>query len=263
MSGGRYGRGRIPHEAAVAAAAPQLRRYLKALAPVPEAPPFEYLAGVELPMWGNDTVGDCTCCTQAALVASWTHAATGSPVILAEADVVGAYAQITGFTPTDPKTDTGAPEPDVLDFMMGTGIGGHRINGHAAVDHTDLGMVHFAAWVFGGLALDLALPKGTEEQADAGRWQLVGTPTGDLAPGADGFHEVALVGVTAEGGARLFIVRTWAERVLVTEDWFKTYVTGAWAQRAPNDFAPGGAVAANGIDFTTWNADLARVGSVT
>ena len=46
----RYPRGRIPHDVARYATALQLVRYLRALAPLPPAPPCEYLAGVGLPM---------------------------------------------------------------------------------------------------------------------------------------------------------------------------------------------------------------------
>jgi hypothetical protein len=208
-------------------------------------------------MWGNDKYGCCTCATEATLLAGATHAATGTALIVTEAAVLWAYSAITGFRADDPTTDRGAEEPSVIDYMTRYGLDGHPIEAHAYVEPHNAELLKQAVWIFGGVAIDLALPLGIDAQTDAGQWWLSGEPVGDLAPGADGYHEAALMGVTADS----YIVRTWGTRVSVSPEWFTAYCTGAWALRRREFLRASGLVAANGIDVKTWDEDLGRVGA--
>ncbi len=243
--------GRNRHDSAIQRGAPRLAQYMAELSERP--PACEYLAGLGLPSFGNDVAGDCTMASFAALVASWTHAATGRLVELPEVDVLAAYSALTGYDADRPETDTGAEEPSALDYLTTTGIAGHRIAGHALVDHGSRERLMDAIWILGGLSIDVELPDVAQDQIPSGRlWLTIGAGS---VPGSWGAHEAAAVGYTSTG----IIVRTWGQRLDVPWEWVDRYVTGAWAMRS-RDFLDGtGLAVANGLDLATWDADLARM----
>lgn len=249
--------GRVPHDPARVASVPRLRTYLRGALPLPDA--CEYAPGIALPMWGNDAVGDCTMCSAATLLAVWTAIAAGAPLILAEADVVGAYAALTGYKAGDPSTDRGAQEPDVVRFLQSDGIGGHAIDAHAYVDPTDTWALRSGIWLMGGLSLDLALPKTARDQVESGTFSLVGDPTdsaSDAAPYSWGGHEAAACGYSRDG---LFI-RTWSRRIFAPWNWLNIYLEGAWALRSCDWVGANGRLG-SGVDVAAWDADMAAIAS--
>jgi hypothetical protein len=255
--------GRKPHDPAVHGGALRLPLYLAPGTTSLPRPPFcEYAAGIDLPAWGNLDVGDCTFAAFAALLAGWTHAATGRAVVLSDANVLAAYSALTGYDPSDPDTDGGAEEPDVLRALHATGVGGYRVDGYAAVSGfsaSGFAMLESALFVFGGVSMDLALPTAAQDQVDAGYWFLDGAGLGDeWAPGSWGLHEAAALGYGPDG----LVFRTWGRRIVAAWPWVARYATGAWALRSSAFLDARGDAAANGVDLASWDRDLAALGPV-
>jgi hypothetical protein len=80
----------------------------------------------------NDDIGDCTFASGGHMVQAWT-AEVGKQYIIPDAEIEAAYAAVTGYTPNDPNSDTGAVEIDVLNYWRQTGIGGHKIGAYASI----------------------------------------------------------------------------------------------------------------------------------
>ena len=152
---------------------------------VPVTPDSVKLASRIHQPWGmlaNDTVGDCTC----AAAAHWIHCATSvtfRETRISESDVLHAYSAVTGYDPSDPATDRGAVELDVLKYWRKTGIGGHKIQAFADTSLSNEDHVRAALWLFEGLYIGLSLPLTADGQ-DV--WDTVSTSTHDADPGSWG-----------------------------------------------------------------------------
>ena len=144
-------------------------------------------------MLGNDNVGDCTLAGAAHAVMLW-NAAVGLQVKFAERDVLADYSAVSGYTPTDPATDTGADMLEVATFWKNVGVRDasgvrHHISADLSVDITRLDHVMLGAYLFGCIGLGLDLPGDAEDQFDSGKpWQLTGRKD------SLGLHYVPLVG---------------------------------------------------------------------
>lgn len=206
------------------------------------APPFRRdwtePLGSQLPMFGNDVIGDCTCAAVAHMCRVWSANATGAPVAIPDEIVVNAYRQVSGFDPADPLTDRGAAMLDVLKLWRTTGIGGHKIGAFAQIVPEDIVGIQTAINMFGGVYVGMSLPKS----AQAGEWIGTGNGADDL-PGSWGGH---CAGAATYDRTSLTFM-TWGHRqpaswywvgryvdecyVLIGEDW----VTGA--RPAPSGFS--------------------------
>jgi hypothetical protein len=199
----------------------KLRNYLHSAAPVIPAAKAWDAAFKAWPMDGNDTISDCTTAAMAHMVMLWT-AYTGTMVRPTLAQVIAVYSAITGYDPTqtDPNgnnpTDTGAALTDVLEYWRTKGIAGHKIDGYAQVDPTNLKEVKQAIYLFGGVDTGVQLPQSAEDQTQNGQpWTVVAQDGGIL-----GGHSVPAFDYTAAGGT----VATWGQRQDFTWNWWLKYV---------------------------------------
>jgi len=171
----------------------QLSRYLASVPPSPLKVYWEYkVPADQWNMFGNDSIGDCTCaCIAHTLMCATIH--TGSMVVPTVEEVVAAYSAITGYVPGDPSTDQGAAIPDVLEYWRKTGIAGHQILAWAEVDQTNIEEVRQAIWLFGGVNVGISVYQSMEEQFDQGKaWDQ---PSGQNLGG----HSVPLFGYGRDG----------------------------------------------------------------
>jgi hypothetical protein len=99
-------------------------------------------------------IGDCVWAYQAHQLAIWTGMA-GALIVPTTAEVVAAYAGCTGYVIGNEATDQGTDELSAIDYMVKTGLAGHKILGAVAVDATNPAEVAAACWLFGGLSLCL------------------------------------------------------------------------------------------------------------
>ena len=190
-------------------------------------------------MFGNDTIGDCTCAGIANLIVLWTSH-TGSVDIPSTDEVVGMYSAVTGYNPDDPSTDNGAAMTDVLAYMASTGLGGHKIRGWAAINHTNLTHRKLACDLFGATYVGVNLPASAQTQFP-GPWEVV--PNDPI----EGGHCIIRPGYGSLGDDYV----TWANwTVKASAAWSKTYVDEEYIILTDDWFNQQGKTP-GGVDFET------------
>lgn len=82
--------------------------------------------GAKLPPWtgmfGNDILGDCTCAAIYHALQVWS--VNSNPPMDVDSDVraVQLYEECCGYVPSDPNTDQGGVEQDVLSYWLNLGV---------------------------------------------------------------------------------------------------------------------------------------------
>lgn len=164
-------------------------------------------------MFGNDTIGDCTCaCIAHMLMLSTSH--TGKMVTPDPADVIAAYSAVSGYDPATGANDNGAAITDVLNYWQTTGLAGHKILGWAEIDAANDANVNSAIWAFGGVDCGFNVPQSAMDEFDNG---LAWTVVPDSA--IEGGHSVPIFGEGVLGKTCV----TWAKRQQLLQSFFITY----------------------------------------
>lgn len=190
------------------------------------APPasVDYSGFNPIGMLGNDAAGDCVEAGCGHVVEQQTFYGQGSEYQVSTQQAISMYSQITGYNPADPNTDQGTIIQDGLNYMLKTGIGGHKIAAFAQLDPTNMDEVKTAVAEFGTVVIGMAFPNTAMDQFNAGQpW--------DVVPGAsiEGGHCVTVVGYS---GSYLLVV-TWGKVIKMTYAFWNEYVAKqggeAWA----------------------------------
>lgn len=214
-------------------ARPQLRLCpVLAELPAPPAAADWQSDTIAWPMYGNDTIGDCTCAGVGHMVNQLTFYGSGTEQSPTEQHVVAMYSAITGYNPDDPNSDTGAYCQDVLGYWRKTGLEGHKVVAYASLDVHNLTEVKQAVAQFGTVYVGLNFPDSAMTQFNEGKpW--------DVVKGAkiEGGHCVI---VGAYGGGKFGLV-TWGAEAEMTEAFWKKYVDEAWVVLDPDGLNRAGA----------------------
>jgi hypothetical protein len=149
----------------------RLRTYLGI--DVPPPPPEKVFREYKIPadawgMFGNDTIGDCTCAAVAHMIMLFT-AHTGTLVTPDPSDIITAYSAITGFDPLTGANDNGAALTDVLEYWQTTGIAGHRILGWVQINHASHLRRQQGIHIFGANDVGVNLPQSAMDQFTNGQ----------------------------------------------------------------------------------------------
>lgn len=222
----RYGRlprkrnPRIPHYSALVAGAAQA-------APPPSINYATSLPATGLGMFGNDSLGDCTCAAIYHAIQVWSAAAQGRTDTEADQDAVLLYQDACGYVPGQPKTDQGGVEQDVLSYVMLSGApvgpsGGdrHRIAAFVELDPRNFDDIKLAI-VDGGLAyigfnVPSYLPEAAgsiwDVQSNAASWSIVGG------------HAVIAAGYDADG----LTIISWGAKYRMTWAFWSEFVDEAY-----------------------------------
>lgn len=205
---------------------------------------------------GNSTVANCYPAGAAHSIMLW-NAANSNRVQFASEDVLRDYSAITGYTATDPATDTGTDMNEGGKYWQDVGfrdIRGvrHMIAGQISLAPDNLDEVHRACWLFGTAGLGLSLPESAERQFDSGHpWTVV--------EGSEivGGHFVPYVGRLQD--ETCFVV-TWGKLQAVSPDFLDKYLFEASVfvsseyigrqNRSPEGFDMPGLLADLQEDFT-------------
>jgi hypothetical protein len=114
-----------------------------------------------LGMMKNDTLGDCTCAAIGHMIQTWTSQTTGEAVI-PDWQIVELYEHACGYDPSDPDSDQGGVEIDVLNYWRRNPVDGpngpHSLDAFAAVARRHHADIKDAVWLFGGAYIGVALP---------------------------------------------------------------------------------------------------------
>ena len=224
----------------------RLARYLTPALPPPPAS-VDNTQGVAA--WGmmlNDQLGDCTIAGCGHAVQIWTLSA-GSEVTLPDSTILEYYETFDGYNPSDPSTDQGGIELDVLKDWKNQGLAGYPLSAYVSVDPQDTSHVASAIELFGGLYIGLLLPLSAQNQSP---WDYVPDGSaGDPTPGSWGGHCVFVVGYDQEGLTCI----TWGQLQKMSFDFWEQYCDEAYALLSPNWQPPAG------FDMPTLQADLQLV----
>jgi hypothetical protein len=214
--------GRCPVAPERLAGAPQLVNHMHAAAPVP--PVYDT---TKLPLrpglYGNDQHSNCTA-VGLANAARAAAARNGFQIAIGLPDVMAFYSASTGYVPTDPSTDQGGVELDVLGYQLRNGFrragADELVGAFATFDPSDRrtfaqAMVTCSSCYIG---IDLAAADLTDTADDPSVvWDTV-TP-GDQTPDPDNGHCVMTFGYTGLGGTDLVRIGTWGIWKLATWQW--------------------------------------------
>jgi hypothetical protein len=196
----------------------KLANYFTAALPDPAAE-CDYTFGVTA--WGmmlNDRLGDCTIAACGHAEQVWSIArdkSIGSEYTLPDAAILQKYEQWCGYNPSDPSTDQGGIEVDVLNNWRKSGFWEHLLLAYADPNPTDLKHICQAITMFGGVYIGVQLPVSVQ---GASTWNV---STGDNAiPGSWGGHAVFVPKYRTENGKLIFTAVSWGELVDITEDFW-------------------------------------------
>lgn len=207
--------------------------------------------GLTFPMFANNFYGDCTAAGMAHMSMLWSALAS-SPLSYSDADVLGAYAAITGFDPVTGANDNGAVELDVLKWWQSVGFAGHKIAAFAAVNLANRDLFRAAIYLFDGLYIGVALPASAQGQEE---WTYKPETGSQANPGSWGEHCVNIADYD-ESGVSLI---SWGKVIHASWDFLDRYCDEAYAVLAPEAFNTAAGNTAEGFDLATLTIDLARV----
>ena len=187
-----------------------MARYLTSALPAAPAR-VDYTHGIA--DWGmmlNDRLGCCTIAAVGHAVQTWTANAIGRELTVPDSAILACYEKWDGYNPTDPSTDLGGVELDVLKAWRQQGFTGQTLDAFVAIDlgTRDSGLgdsgnsapnpqplipnpIAQAIWLFGGAYIGVELPISAQDQ-DV--WDVPAKPSHKDDPGSWGGHAVYLVG---------------------------------------------------------------------
>src|SRR5580692_6287960 len=89
--------------------------------------------------WGmmlNDKLGCCTIAGCAHAIQLWSNS-VGQEITIPDSDVLATYEQWDGYNPSDPNTDNGGIELNVLNQWKNKGLFGHQLLAFGAVNYNN------------------------------------------------------------------------------------------------------------------------------
>lgn len=229
----------------------RLARYVASLPPPPSAADWTGPIGNGWGMMKNDVLGDCTCAAAGHLIQLWTTQAAPPGIVVPDEDVVAFYSQVSGYTPSDPSTDEGAVEIEVLNSWRNLGVPnvGHKIAAYAAVNLRNPDEVRQTINLFGGIYLGVALPISAQNQAT---WDLVSGATAQA--GSWGGHAVPAMAYDEKG----LTVITWGAKLKMSWAFLAAYADEGYAIITP-DWIKADGLSPSGLDLAALQSDLVAV----
>jgi len=188
-------------------------------------------------------LGDCTIAGVAHAVQVWTLM-KGQEVTVPDSTVLHYYEQWDGYNPSNPKSDDGGDELNVLKDWRKQGFSGNPLQAFADPDPQDELHVKQAIMLFGGLYIGLQLPISAQTQ-DV--WDVASGPNGQ--PGSWGGHAVFV----PDYDPQTLTCITWGQLKKMTWAFFGTYCDEAHALLSPDMKPPAG------FDMAALLADLKKV----
>lgn len=209
-------------------------------------------------MLGNDQYGDCVFAGAAHETMMWNRLRGGVDVKMSTRNTLQDYSDVTGFDPSDIRTDQGTYVIDALRYRQKTGIrdaagGRHKIAAYVALNPHDFDQAIQATYVFGAIAIGFMVPESIFEQFNNGEyWDVVNDGNVPIVGG----HYVPSVG-SRNSAARITIV-TWGRRWQMTRRFYERYVDEAWAMLSEEQIRADG-LGIHGLDLEKLKADLAAL----
>jgi hypothetical protein len=204
-------------------------------------------------MLKNDELGDCTIAGALHMEQIWS-ANAGNPLTVTDQEAIEGYERICGYKPSDPNSDQGGIELDVLNAWRKDGIGGRQIVAFVKLNPHNENEVRTAMFLFGGIYTGFALPESAQNQ---NVWTPVRGSRG--APGSWGGHAIPFVDYTHDGK---FVCVTWGALKKATWSFFSKYCDEAYAI-VSKDFLDSKGKTMSGLDLDGLMKDLKSVTKVS
>jgi len=224
----------------------KLGKYLKSELP-PAPAKVDWTKGIA--NWGmmlNDVHCDCTIASAAHAIQVWS-ANTGREVTIPDPVVLRYYEKWVGYNPSNPASDKGAAELDVLKTWQKSAFDGHKLLAFADPVYTEIEEIRHAIALFGGVYIGLNLPATAKTQAV---WDVVPDGGDEAKAGSWGGHAVFVPSYDAH----TFTCITWGALKPMTLAFWKTYVDEAHALLSHDWLASKGSPA--GFDLEELKKDL-------
>jgi hypothetical protein len=174
----------------------------------------------------------------------------GPMIVPTEAEVLALYSAETGFNPNDPNTDQGTDETSDCEFMVSTGLLGHKADATAFLDPHNENYLKWAIQLFGGCKFGVNFPQSAMDQFNSGQpWTVIPNDGGII-----GGHDV--LGVKYDSG--FFYVVTWGKLQPVAPAWIDQYADEAHVLLFPDWISANGA-APSGFNLKTLLQDLKSI----
>lgn len=206
------------------------------------------------PMYGNDSVGDCTCAAVGHIIQNLSTYGVGTTWTLPLKSIMTAYEAVSGYKPGNAASDTGATLQDVLNYWKTTGFNAsktHTVAAFASVDPQKLAEVYKAVDAFGHLYVGMNFPQSAMDQFNAGQaWDVV--PQSPV----EGGHAVNVVGYNQTAGTLQVV--TWGRVQTVTLAFWQKYMDEAWVVITKEWFNSKGKDPL-GVDFVGLGAELSAL----
>ena len=230
----------------------QMKKYV---APLPPPPAVYWSKG--FPSWGtmlNDQLGCCTIAAVGHAIQVWRMNLGGNVsmprITPSDSTILTGYEQWCGYNPSDPSTDQGGVELDVLNDWRQQGLAGDKILAYAAPAPSNVLHVKQAIFLFAGIYIGFAVPQSAMDQFSAGQpWDVVANDGGIV-----GGHAVFCPDYNSAG---LFAI-TWGQRQFMTWAFWAKYLDESYALLSP-DWINSKNLAPNMVDLTTLQNDLGQV----
>jgi hypothetical protein len=226
-------------------AVPDLAEF--AVEPIPNPPSSVPMPLCVWPMADNDRLG---CCAEAGRVhvnQAGAEITTEPWTYQGDASLETEYFGLTG------GQDTGLLLPQVLVPWHEGKLAGGRNGGYAVVNPKNTTAVKQGIWIFGNLYIGVNLPEPAQDQFRPdghGVWELTGTAADYQIEGG---HCVVPISYSPKGVQAV----TWGGTVLITWQWWATYVDQVYAVVPPAFLEKGGD--ARGFDLAAIDAYLPKV----
>jgi hypothetical protein len=216
-----------------------------------------------IPMYRNDTLGDCTIAALGHMFGAWTVNAgdRAGEALFSDDEITAVYSRVGGYVPGDPASDNGCQCSDVLADAQVNGITGtdgtvHKLAGYAALGNpADEDLIAQVLEVFGSLYVGFNVQQVIETEFSQGKpWTW--------AKGAKtiGGHCVNLERrYPEEDGAGYLEYWTWGQRQRATAGWQAHAVEEAWVPVTQDWIARNGE-SVEGLDLTQLLADCQSIG---
>jgi len=202
--------------------------------------------------WGmmlNNKLGCCTICGCAHAIQLWSKS-LGTEITVPDSSVLAMYELWDGYNPSDPNTDQGGIELNVLNQWKKSGFAGHNLLAFGTVNYHNVLQVQQCINLFGGLYIGLGLPISAQRQ-DV--WDVVSDPVSS-EPNSWGGHCVYVCGYDKYGISCI----TWGAVKKMSVAFFLKYCDEAYALIGQDFFNAQGKNVA-GFDSALLLDDLSQI----
>ena len=199
----------------------QLARYMTTALPAAPVAKDWTKGTTQFGMMLNDKLGCCTIAGIAHAVQVWS-ANTATEITIPDAQVLDYYKKWDGYNPSEPNTDSGGIELNVLSSWQKSAFFRHKLIAFVDPPVSNLDLIRQAINLFGGVYIGVSLPLTAQTQ-DV--WEVVPGSGANSKAGSWGGHAVYVPKYDAD----TFTCITWGALKTMSVDFWNAYVDEAHA----------------------------------